>query len=94
MEQYGKQTERKARVMEKLDLPVDLVTDLPRMEMTGDREFYMEHHRGILSYSTETVDINGGALMVRLTGQNLQLVAMTESELRVCGTIEKMELMR
>ena len=36
---------------ELFDLPPDLVAGLPHMEMLGDRYFYMERHKGILSYS-------------------------------------------
>ena len=52
----------------------------------------MDRHRGVLGYSTEAVDINGGSVVVRITGRNLQLQAMTEQELRIDGIIEKIEL--
>jgi sporulation protein YqfC len=91
MEKYGKRTQWTAKAMERLDLPVDLAPGLPKVEVAGDREFYMERHRGILSYSTEAVDINGGAVTVRVTGKNLQVVAMSDNELRLRGTIERVE---
>lgn len=84
-------TETTQRAMEQLDLPGQLA-GVPRMEVIGTGEFYMEHHSGVLSYSTELVEINGGVMVVRLSGQELQLLAMTESELRIGGKIEKMEL--
>lgn len=79
------------RAMEQLDLPGELA-GMPRMELTGNGQFYMEHHRGVLSYSTEQVEISGGALAVRLTGRELQLLAMTDEELRIGGKIETLEL--
>ena len=79
------------RAMEQLDLPGELL-GAPRMELTGAGQFYMEQHHGVLSYSTEAVEISGGALVVRLSGQELQLLAMTENELRIGGKIEKLEL--
>ena len=62
---------------DRLDLPSVLAPDIPRME---------------LGYSTEAVDINGGSVVVRITGRSLQLQAMTEQELRIDGIIEKIEL--
>ena len=44
--------------------------------------------------STETIDINGGKLIVRLAGEGLELTAMNGSELRVKGRITKVELVR
>lgn len=79
------------RAMEQLDLPGELA-GLPRMEMVGMSEFYMERHRGVLAYSTEAVEISGGDMVVRIEGQELQLLAMTEAELRLGGRIEKVEL--
>ena len=76
---------------DRLDLPPILAPDIPRMELYGNRAFYMDRHRGVLAYSTETVDINGGSVVVRITGRNLQLQAMTDEELRIDGIIEKIE---
>lgn len=77
---------------DRLDLPSVLAPDIPRMELLGNHAFYMDRHRGVLGYSTEAVDINGGSVVVRITGRNLQLQAMTEQELRIDGIIEKIEL--
>ena len=38
-------------VAELFDLPADVVAGLPRLEMVGGRQLYLEHHTGILSYS-------------------------------------------
>lgn len=93
MEQERKRrlTENAQRAMEQLDLPGELL-GAARMELTGMGQFYMEQHRGVLSYSTEAVEISAGTWMVRLSGQDLQLLAMTEEELRIGGKIEKLEL--
>ena len=64
-----------------------------RMELVGDRQFYMEQHRGVLRYSTEVIDIAAANMMVRITGRELQLLAMTDRELRISGTIAAIELL-
>lgn len=78
--------------MEKLDIPGDIALGVPRVELIGNREFYMDRHKGVLSYSTELVEIGGGSIEVRLMGRDLQLLAMTDDELRITGWIEKVEL--
>lgn len=45
--------------MERLDLPGDIPAGVSHMELIGEREFFMCRHRGVLSYSTETVEIGG-----------------------------------
>ena len=73
------------------DLPADVVAGLPHIEMVGSGHFYMEHHRGILSYSGEEIDINGEKVIVRVQGEGLELVSMTGDALRIQGTIRRVE---
>ena len=76
---------------ELFDLPADLVEGLPHVEMVGGGHFFMEHHRGILSYSGEEIDINGDKMIVRVCGRGRELVSMTGDALRIRGNIEKVE---
>lgn len=76
---------------ELFDLPADVVADLPHVELVGGSQFYMEHHRGILSYSAQAIDINGGKLVVRVRGTGLELVSMTGEALRIRGKISQVE---
>ena len=82
----------KGRVLESVaelfDLPADVVAGLPRLELVGDRQLYLEHHTGILSYSDTRIDAHtvGGAL--RVSGEGLTLLAMTAGELRIGGRIQ------
>ena len=81
-----------AEAVDRLDLTPELAYGVPQMELMGQRQFFMAQHKGVLSYSTELVEISGGDLVVRLTGRELQLLAMTEEEVRLGGVIEKVEL--
>ena len=62
-------------------------------QLVGNRQFYMEQHRGVLRYSTEVIDIAAADMTVRITGRELQLLAMTDRELRISGTITAIELL-
>lgn len=75
-------------VAELFDLPADVVAGLPRMEMIGSRQLYLEHHMGLLSYSETQIDANTAAGVLRITGARLTLLAMTAEELRVGGRID------
>ena len=81
--------ERTAQVF---DLPGDLVAGLPRMELVGDRELRMENHKGILAYGTEEIHISGGSYIVKVTGEALELRAMTGLELLITGHITGVQL--
>ena len=48
-------------VAELFDLPADVVAGLPRLELVGDRQLYLEHHTGLLAYSDTQIDANTAA---------------------------------
>ena len=79
---------------ELFDLPIDLLSGLPHIEMMGNRQFYMENHRGILSYSEDEIAVSAEGLIVRVFGKKLELVSMSGDALRIRGTIERVEWVR
>ena len=88
-----KQKKREPRVLdtvaELFDLPADVVAGLPRLEMVGSRQLYLEHHMGLLAYTEEQIDAN-----TSIRGEHLSLVAMTAGELRIGGRIGSLEWVR
>ena len=80
------------RAAQAFDLPADALTGLPRIELVGDRELRMENHRGILAYGDREIHVSGGAFLVRVTGEGLELRAMTGLELLITGEIRQITL--
>ena len=78
-------------VAERFDLPADVVAGLPRLELIGSRQLYLEHHTGILAYSQDQVDANSSAGGLRIGGEKLRLLAMGAGELRIGGRIRAVE---
>ncbi|MCI8398677.1 MAG: sporulation protein [Oscillibacter sp.] len=76
---------------ELFDLPADIVAGLPRLEMVGGRQLYLEHHTGLLAYSDKQIDANTAAGVLRVRGDRLTLLAMTAEELRIGGRIDAVE---
>ena len=74
-------------VAELFDLPADVVAGLPRLELVGSRQMYLEHHLGILSYSRSRIDANTAVGVLRIEGEDLTITAMTGEALRIGGSI-------
>ncbi|MCD7946730.1 MAG: sporulation protein [Oscillospiraceae bacterium] len=75
------------RTAELFDLPGDIVAGMPRVVLTGNREFRMENHKGILAYGSEEIHINGGKMIWKVQGTDLELKAMNANELFIMGRI-------
>ena len=94
MERNRKERVVLSTVAELFDLPADVVAGLPRLEMVGSRQLYLEHRAGILAYSEEQIDVNTSAGALRVRGEGLSLLAMTAEELRIGGRIAAVEWVR
>ena len=81
--------ERTAQVF---DLPADVVAGVPRLELVGTGELRMERHKGILAYGDREIHISGGSYVVKVTGEELELRAMTGLELLITGWITGIQL--
>ena len=78
--------------LERLELPVNIAAGVARIELVGHRGLEMDRHRGVLGSAAEAVDVNGGGVVVRVRGQDLQLLVMTEQEQRITGKISGIDL--
>ena len=78
-------------VAELFDLPADVVAGLPRLELVGNRQLYLERHTGLLAYSETQIDANTPYGVLHIRGEGLNLVAMTGEELRIGGRIDSVE---
>lgn len=75
-----------------LDLPADLLAGLPRMEITGFREFSIEPHHGLLEYEKECIGIKSDLGRIRILGTNLTIKLMNSRRITICGKLMSVEL--
>ena len=83
--------QRKNRSLQKLagflDIPQDIVLDLPRITMLGNKQLLVENHEGIIEYTPLLVRIklNQGELII--TGEELTLGNLQAEQILVEGTV-------
>lgn len=75
-----------------LDLPPEVVLDVPKITLVGTLHLQVENHRGILEYTPERVRIrvSDGELVV--TGDHLRIGSIFQQELAIEGRITGMQL--
>lgn len=83
--------EKKENIFERaadiFDLPGEIVAGMSRITITGCRRVFIENHRGILEYGREEIDVNGGRVIIKIKGKELELRSMSDSELLVTGLL-------
>lgn len=70
-----------------LDLPQDLLQDMPRITLIGNKELYIENHRGVLHFSSEQLKLALAKGSLEITGQELIIRNILGQELAVEGVI-------
>lgn len=91
MERNKREKKLIGEAAELFDLPVDLLAGMPHVEVMGNRQFYMENHRGILSYSNEEIAVGAEGMILRVFGKGLELMSMSGEALRIRGEISRVE---
>ncbi len=71
-----------------LDIPRDLMMDLPKVVLIGDLQVFIENHRGILVYTSEQVKVNTVLGELEITGSDLALRNILPDEIMVEGKIK------
>lgn len=74
-------------------LTEDLNMLVPRIEIWGDRRVTIENHEGILEYGQEVMRIRCGRMVVKISGEDLELLNATLTDLSVTGRIISVELL-
>ncbi|MBU2701502.1 sporulation protein YqfC [Sporomusaceae bacterium BoRhaA] len=71
-----------------LELPDDIVLDLPRMTMLGNKQLLVENHKGIIEYSTVLVRIKLSQGTLIIHGEQLSLGNLQQEQILVEGIIK------
>jgi len=70
-----------------LDLPKDVVVNVPRVTVIGSLQVTVENHRGIVEFTPEKIRIACGEGAVEIRGENLALRAILPEEIVLDGRI-------
>lgn len=71
-----------------MDLPEDIMMDLPRITMVGQIHIYIENHKGLLSFSDKELRLmlKSGQLLIK--GEEFVLKTILPEEILLEGKIE------
>ncbi|MCX7781088.1 MAG: sporulation protein YqfC [Negativicutes bacterium] len=69
------------------DIPQDIVLDLPRITMLGNKQVLVENHKGIIEYHESLVRIKLSQGELIITGADLMLGNLQVEQIMVEGVI-------
>lgn len=75
----------KTNIAQKLDLPRDIVLDMPCITITGDNEISIENHKGVIIFEEKQVKINSEVGFVSIFGNDFEILFMGGSTITIGG---------
>jgi len=79
-------------VMDLLEMPADVMLDLPKLTMIGRQKLLLENHRGIIEYGLTKVRVKTTAGLLTILGEELVLKNLKPDEMLVEGKISSLTL--
>ena len=69
----------------KLELPRDILLNMPKITVTGDNEITIENHKGVILFEQNEVKINSNLGLISVYGGNFEILFMGGSTLTLSG---------
>ncbi|WP_077618851.1 sporulation protein YqfC [Bacillus sinesaloumensis] len=78
-------------ITNKMELPADVMMDLPRITMIGQLHIYIENHRGLLTFTDKEVRLllKQGQLLIK--GNSFVIKTILPEEIMLEGKIEHVQ---
>lgn len=70
---------------DKLDLPSEILLDVPKIVAIGTSEVTIENHRGIISFQNNMVRINSKLGPIKIEGSSFEILYIGSSTVTISG---------
>lgn len=75
----------KQNIADKLDLPRDIILNMPKITVTGDNEIIIENHKGVVLFGENQVKVNSGVGLISIFGSRFEILFMGGSTITIGG---------
>lgn len=84
----GKIQNAKGELIDKLELPRDVLMDLPKIVITGNSEISIENHRGIVVFDENIVKINSRVGLISIHGKRFEILFLGGKTITLRGVFK------
>lgn len=81
----GKIYKTKENLADHLELPRDVILNVPKITITGDNEITIENHKGIILFEDKHVKVNSRVGLVSIYGSGFEILFIGGSTLTISG---------
>ena len=84
----------KEKVIEILELPKEIVLNMPKLTMLGNGDLIVENYKGILEYDEGVIRLNTTSGIIKVKGTNIYIKEITLESIMIFGDIQSLEFMK
>ncbi|MGM9937635.1 MAG: sporulation protein YqfC [Candidatus Ornithomonoglobus sp.] len=74
-------------IADKMRIPKDVIMDLPKVSVCGDKEVYIENHKGLLGYNDNEISVKMNDGIMYVCGVGLRIIAIDVNRMVVNGDL-------
>lgn len=93
-EEKSRKASLKEKFTEMLELPKEIVLNIPKFTMVGSSDIIIENYKGLVEYDNSRIRINTGVGIVKMTGSRLLIKEITSEDVIISGDIQSIEFIR
>lgn len=82
------------KLVKNLDIPEDIIFDIPRIIMMSNNEIRIENYRSILEYENKKITLSSKNLLIELKGEDLDISLITDDEISIIGNISAINFLK
>ena len=82
------------RILSAADFPTEILSGIPVLEIHGDREATVIHHRGVLAYSESEISIASELGPISVQGEKLLIFRMNREQIVIHGCVRLVSIGR
>lgn len=77
----------KSFVGQALDMPRELILNLPHLSIVGNEDIIVQNHQGLLAYASDLVRIKTTSGILNIAGRQLMINKITNEYIRLTGRL-------
>lgn len=72
-------------IAEKLDIPKDIILNMPKITIIGQEEITIENHKGIVLFERNIIKVNTKLKPLCIEGDNFEILYIGDSTITISG---------
>ena len=84
----------KSNISDILEMPKDIMLDLPKITSIGNLQVSIENHKGIVEYSDENIRVKMRDGIIKISGIELMIKTIISEEIIISGKIASIDFYR